>query len=327
MIEEILKHINLKTLLLSLGIQAKDKGHYYMSACPSPTHTDKKPSWAIYKDTGHHSCYGCGFSGSINHLVKSLSGKGIIEFCDLGEMESFVFKNHKVVKPHQVKGFPIKKNQMIVEGTVHSVYDSDEVMKYLSGRHITDQFIMDFGLFYMENGKINGTPIYNRVLTPILYEDKRISIEARDYTEKQKKKVIYPKGGTVNTLFNYDNLNVDELLFLTEGIMDMPLIYSNVSTNVSCTFGVNVTNTQKEMLKQFDNICLFLDDDAAGHDLVESFDKWYEKEFYVTWIADRDPGDKLNTVEDIKTAVQNKYSVTEYLLLKSGLAKKETVEW
>lgn len=327
MIEEILKHIDLKTLLMSLGITAEDKGHYYMGACPSGNHADNKPSWTLYKDTGHHVCYSCGFSGSLNHLVKSLSGKSIVEFCNLGEMESFVFKNHKVAKPSEVKGFLIKKNQMNIEGTVFSVFENKEVMNYLTKRHITQKFIEDFGLFYMKSGKINGTPIYDRVLIPIIYNNKRISIEARDYTEIQVKKVIYPKGGTVNTLFNYDNLDTNELLYLCEGIMDIPLIYSNITKNVSCTFGVNITLTQKEMLKQFDRICLFLDDDLAGHALVESFDEWYEKEFYVTWIADRDPGDKANTKEDIQKAINNRYSVTEYLLLKSGLINKEEVIW
>jgi len=327
MIEEVLKHIDLKTLLMSLGITAEDKGHYFMAACPSGNHADNKPSWTVYKDTGHHVCYACGYSGSLNHLVKSLSGKGIIEFCDLGEMESFVFKNHKINKPSEAKGFPIKKNQMIIEGIVKSVFENPSVLSYLTKRHVNKQFIEDFNIFYMDIGKINGTPIYNRVLIPIEYDYQRISIEARDYTETQKKKVIYPKGGTVNTLFNYDNLNTKDTLYLCEGIMDIPLIYSHVSRNVSCTFGVNITVTQKEMLKQFPKICLFLDDDTAGHALVESFDGWYENEFEITWIEDRDPGDKANTVYDIRTAIDNSYTVTEYLLLKSGLIKKEIIEW
>jgi len=326
MIDEILKHIDLKTLLLSLGVTAVDKGHYFMGPCPSGNHIDKNPSWVLYKDTGHHVCYSCGFSGSLNHLVKSLSGKGIVEFCDLGEVESFIFKNHQIVKPITAKGFPIKKNQMTIEGPIKSVYDSKEVMSYLRKRHITDKFIQDFGIFYMKDGKINKTPIHDRVLIPIVYNNQRVSIEARDYTEKQAKKVIYPKGGTVNTLFNYDNLNKNELLYLCEGIMDTPLLYS-ITNNVSCTFGVNITNTQKEMLKQFNKICLFLDDDKAGHDLVMRFDEWYENEFYVTWIADRDPGDKLNTINDIKNAMNNKYSATQYLLLKSGLIDINKIEW
>lgn len=327
MIEEILKHIDLKTLLMSLGIVAEDKGHYYMSTCPSGTHADNKPSWTLYKDTGHHVCYSCGFSGGLGHLVKTLSGKSIIEFCDLGEMESFIFKNHKVSKPSEVKGFPVKKNQMNIEGTIFPVFENKEVMSYLTKRHITQKFIEDFNIFYMKSGKINGTPLNDRVLIPISYEGSRISIEARDFTEKQAKKVIYPKGGTVNTLFNYDNLSINELLYLCEGIMDIPLIYDHITKNVSCTFGVNITNTQKEMLKQFDKICLFLDDDKAGHDLVEKFDSWYEKEFYITWIANRDPGDKANTVKDIENACNNQYTATEYLLLKSGLLNREAVEW
>ena len=327
MMDEILKHIDLKTLILSLGITAEDKGHYFMGPCPSGNHMDKTPSWTLYKDTGHHVCYSCGFSGSINHLVKSLSGKGIVEFCDLGEMESFIFKNHKVATPSEAKGFPIKKNQMVIEGAVHNVFDDEVVMEYLKGRHINKQFIDDFSLFYMKNGKINGTPIANRVLIPIVYDHKRISIEARDYTNNQKKKVIYPKGGTVNTLFNFDNLDKNELLYLCEGIMDIPLIYSNVTKNVTCTFGVNITNTQKEMLKQFPKVCLFLDDDIAGHNLVNSFDQWYENEFEVTWIAGRDPGDKANTINNIEVACENKYTATEYLLMKSGLLSSNEVEW
>ncbi len=327
MMDEILKHINLKTLLLSLGITSEDKGHYFMGPCPSGNHLVKTPSWTLYKDTGHHVCYSCGFSGSINHLVKSLSGKGIIEFCDLGEMESFVFKNHKIATPSESKGFPVKKNQMIIEGPIFNVSDNEEVTSYLKTRHIDQSFVEDFSLFYMKNGKINGTPISDRLLIPIVYEGKRISIEARDFTGKQKKKVLYPKGGTVNTLFNYDNLDKNELLYLCEGIMDIPMIYSNITKNVSCTFGVNVTNTQKEMLKQFPKICLFLDDDKAGHDLVNSFDEWYENEFEVTWIENRDPGDKLNSVTDIEKACTNKYTATEYILLKSGLLNHNEVVW
>lgn len=81
-----------------------------------------------------------------------------------------------------------------------------------------------------------------------------------------QKKVLYPANSNVNiTLWNIDNLNYDEDLYVVEGTGSIPKIYLNISKNVTCIFGSNITLEQIEILKKFNKrIILIPDMDIAG---------------------------------------------------------------
>ena len=85
------------------------------------------------------------------------------------------------------------------------------------------------------------------------------------------KKVKYESGSFVkNTIFNVDNLNYDEILFLTEGISSLPKIWDNISKNCSCTFGSQVSSEQIIYLEKFKQVNLIVDQDKAGVKMVRT---------------------------------------------------------
>jgi len=82
-------------------------------------------------------------------------------------------------------------------------------------------------------------------------------------------KVLYPINSNVcDTLFNYDNLEKNKILFLVEGIGSISKIWSNVSKNVTCFFGVKLSFKQLELLKEFETIYHIPDFDEAGYNSV-----------------------------------------------------------
>lgn len=82
-------------------------------------------------------------------------------------------------------------------------------------------------------------------------------------------KVLYPVNSNVqNTIFNVDNLNYNEILYLVEGFGSVPKIWTHISKNVSCFFGVKLSEKQIEILKKFKNIIHIPDKDKAGYESV-----------------------------------------------------------
>jgi DNA primase len=70
-------------------------------------------------------------------------------------------------------------------------------------------------------------------------------------------------------IFNVDNLDYEEDLYACEGIGSIPKIYNNISENVTCTFGSNVSDYQINLLSRFKKrIILIPDNDQAGNKMI-----------------------------------------------------------
>ena len=79
------------------------------------------------------------------------------------------------------------------------------------------------------------------------------------------KKVKYLSGSKIKeTIFNIDNLNRDETLYISEGLGSIPKLWSHVSKNCSCTFGSEISQDQIDYLKQFKQVIIIPDNDNAG---------------------------------------------------------------
>jgi len=74
---------DVKRVVKRLGIDIKKKrGHELYARCPNLSHMDKTPSWSINEITGAHHCFGCEYGGSLNDLVKDLTGLSLKEFME-----------------------------------------------------------------------------------------------------------------------------------------------------------------------------------------------------------------------------------------------------
>jgi 5S rRNA maturation endonuclease (ribonuclease M5) len=101
-----------------------------------------------------------------------------------------------------------------------------------------------------------------------LYKDGKVS-EDKTLFYLMDKKVKYESGSRVKqTLFNIDNLNYDEVLYLCEGIGSIPKLWTYISKNCTCTFGSQISPDQIEYLKKFKEIIIIPDRDIAGQKMV-----------------------------------------------------------
>lgn len=67
-----------------------------------------------------------------------------------------------------------------------------------------------------------------------------------------KPKVLYPAFAQLDdTIFNIDNLNLNEDLYLCEGIGGVPKVWNTLSKNVTCIFGTAITPQQFHILSLF----------------------------------------------------------------------------
>jgi DNA primase len=279
--------IEARELFLSTGVRFADKGDYYSIFCPFHSNT-KTASAVLYKDKWLFKCFGCNTIYSFTKLYETLKGKPWDEH---GEFSMIPIPVKDTMSADSRRAFEIE------EGRVTSIYDNAKALEYCRSREVSDEFMQFFNFQatdlcqFKKLNKDDLTSIWrDRLLIPITVDGRPFSLEGRDYTRKQIPKCLYPKHCKTDTCFNQDNLDKANPLIVCEGIMDIHKIWSSIDKNVTCTFGVTLSDAQKRYLKNIPNIILFIDDDPAGHGSVSTFEKFMECDFKVALVPGTDPG-------------------------------------
>jgi len=311
--------IDARELLVSSGIRFLDKGEYYSIFCPF--HNNKRTASAsLYKDRWLFKCFGCGTTYSFSKFYEALKGK------PWNEHGSF---NMIPIPVKDTLSNVYREMYAIEDGQVTSVYDNAKALDYCRKRGVSDEFMQCFDFQasdlckFKKINKNDPVSIWrDRLLIPINLNGKPYNLEGRDYTGKQTPKCLYPKHCKMNICFNQDNLDKSKPLIVCEGIMDIHKIWSNVDRNVTCTFGVSLSEGQKEFLKDAQNIILFIDDDLAGHGSVSTFEKFMSYDFEVAIIGGTDPGGA--NVKQINDALSKAVSWVDFLMEDTNLFGKST---
>lgn len=332
--EELDAVFPVRSILDSMGIQKlKDRGDYFHFS--SPLREDKNPSMALYKSNLFCIDFAGYFKGSLFKLYTEVTGNNFFNEFGINKIKFLnnLYDRKNLYRREAVGRLELSDYQMYFFGGAlnYNVYDFPEVKEYLESRFITKEFAEHFHIAYTHETKIirgtkrhdldtlmdMATTFRERICIPIYYKDYLVSIEGRNASGEYPK-VIYPKGGSVSNLFNYNNLKKDEPLVVVEGIMDMPRIWQHVTKNVTTVFGIQMTRNQREQLKEFD-VILFPDNDESGRIMVDLFDQSQDRPYKVTFLPSGDPGDEFNSIEDIRYAIENAVDDTSYFLNNSGL--------
>lgn len=312
-LEEILPHLSLQN--------QKKYEDYYSFSCPF--HKEKNNSFVLYNN-GFGKCFACNEQTNIYKLTKFLTGKSVYQILNIKNTEyrTFLFnkENNRINESIKKKYEYLENKSFVIKGKLLNVFDNEEALSYLRQRNITNEIIKDFNIKCCNMLTINNTFLKDRIIIPIYENNKIIAYEARDYTRKQEKKVIYPRGSSVNSLLNIDNLNKKELLHVVEGFMDIPLIYSYISKNVTCLFGASITKRQIELLNEFE-VCLIPDIDSSGENTISILDKMLDKEFYIAKLKKSKDCGEAN-LNEIKEAIDNKVLSNDYMLNKYDMKYK-----
>lgn len=242
-----------------------------------PFHKDKTPSLFINFDRGIFNCFSCGRKGSIESLFKELIGSSMYKTLGINYTPFSVYARVHQTQPFDVKEEDNTKLKHVYlnfdSSKLGSIKDYPEVLEYLQRRGIklTTANSMKFR-YVKEPLSINTTLFEDRLLIPIYEDGRLISIEGRKIGELKntEPKVLYPKNCTVNSLYDIDNLNRDETLYVVEGLMDLAVLRSSLFfKNSSSIFGANLTDRQLKLLSEFKKVTYIPDSDQAGEKTVD----------------------------------------------------------
>ncbi len=320
-------YIDLAVILYSLNLHnLKEHSSYFTACCPSIHHNDKNPSWIIYKNTGVHKCFSCGFQGGIDHLVKYLTNKSLLDFLNIEEQSSYIFQ--KSLQHALTTTFPeIIRDNIKIEGKFLPIRDNPVAFDYMHDRGAGVDFIKQFDIKYAKNIYINETFYNERICIPIIRGGKLINVEGRDITGRQKPKVLYCRNGISDTLFNIDNLDFEKPLFMVEGVMDIIKIYEHISKNVTCTFGVSLSANQIKLIPKIKQLILIPDNDDGGKKFISAIDNIYtDREFEIVTLSVGEDPNSIS-VEDLKEAINKKQLTIDYWLDNTDLFLPQPITW
>ena len=356
-----LNNIDIFKALDSLGIKHQSKPNnrgWIPIICIF--HSDKNfGNASINVNSGVISCYRCGVSKNISTLLKernsnytyipqtnyqpeikkevkkstNIDSKLIYRFIhkEIDNPEDFYYLKQRGFTKEFCKEFKIvrsftdpycdyfcypiiDKDKNIYQTEFRKLMQMEYLQKYykcydLSYHQLTEQFKQQ-----CEKENI-------RIADYKLYKGNNI-IEDKTLFYLLDKKVKYESGSQIkNTIWNINNLNFNEVLWLTEGIGSMSRIWSYISKNCSCTFGSQILQPQIEYLKKFVQVNLVVDQDAAGLKMASTLYSEL-KNLFVVDIPYEDTHEEY--VESIKNCILKtpmQYTSKSMILSKVKMAK------
>lgn len=235
-----------------------------------PFHDDKTPSLYIHLQDGVFRCFSCKRQGSIEALFKEYVGESIYKTLGITYNEFSAYASR--TRPAATNFESLDKDVSVtLEGGITPFSSSPEVMGFLRRRHISTKVATSMQFRYSEKAYISKTFFDKRLLIPIYEKGKLISVEGRDITGKASPKVLYPRGSSVNTLYELDKLDTEAPLYVVEGLMDLALLRAYPEfKNSTSIFGAALTQRQIYLLKKFSKVIVIPDNDAAGLGTIET---------------------------------------------------------
>lgn len=122
--------------------------------------------------------------------------------------------------------------------------------------------------------KIGYDPVDNRIIFPHFWRSKLVGWQGRSIpsgpywpqTEpewpKYKSTLSFPKS---STLYNYDRASEFERVIVVESPMSVAKAYEYGIENIVATFGAKVTEGQLSLLRDFEEVLVWMDSDGAGY--------------------------------------------------------------
>ena len=162
--------------------------------------------------------------------------------------------------------------------------------------------------------------IVSRAIIPHFFNGQLVGWQGRKLTEdprvpKYKNSKNFPKAWT---LYNYDNVCKDEEIIVVESPMSVLKLKSLDITNVVSTFGAGVSNYQIHLLRQFQEICVWMDGDDAGRRASSDLTSCLSKTNMVT-ILEEDGEDPASVGDPLDYLMNQRKNVLQWTLNQKGL--------
>ena len=327
---------DIELLLTTHGIKYKKKGHDIKCLCPNPSHNDKHiGSFSFDTVKGVGNCFACGYSCNIFSLNKLLGEK----------LKYDKNANYEFTKSLKPKKEIIEYPKPIVYGKLYSVRYNQKVMDFLHSIGFSDEFIDEREIKYcnycemIAENLINDieedpTVMQNRICIPIYKDGKLVNYECRSFVGDEPK-VKYVNGCKVNFIYNYENLDLNEKVILTESIKNLGKGW-NVNHNIISSFGNQITDIKLEMLNKIPKLIVFLDNDDGGLLMARKLKDGYNGELYATFNPKkyRDKNGELKgfdmndcTIDEIQFYLNHTMSIDKAIQKLSNNNKADEIFW
>lgn len=334
-------------ILTRLGaLQKETTKNQLMLKCLNPEHADKHASMSVNLEKGLCNCWACGYSGTLTSKYYEITGHSIYK--DLGlKRSAFNFSSVTKTETPAETFERLPSTDFSFEGNLTSITKSDAALAWAKKRGFSSSFCDLNNIKFCKHFRTYQTSdpenkeemsfFKECVVIPIYEKQKLISFEARDVLgkeawvdylksrgyqqidEKSYRKVLYPKHSSVNTLYQLDFLDMDEPLYIVEGLMDLfSLRTCSEFKNSTCIFHCNPTERQIYYLKKFKKIIYIVDNDVPG---LTACKKLMERMPGKVWYLR--PPERKN-VKDINDILQGKDEHIKSVedLIKMGWLKK-----
>lgn len=326
-------------ILSSLGLSYSNQSDRYKLLCPF--HRDSKASFYIEKENGLYYCFGCGAKGNWYSLIKELTGKNPYVFLGISNQDRKTDKFYRelAIQAYR-KANEIRKTKKVEElneesyqeikivGKCDHPYNIQECKDYCKQRHISEEDIETYGIFYTEDAYVGIKRYLKRLVLPIRHRSGQIiSYEGRDITKKQEDKCLYPyKSKTGDTVWEHQSLDYNLPIIWAEGVMDV-LAIQKVIKDVQCSsyFGIQMTNKQRDIVNRFNRHTLIFDPDEGGDRGIEIFKKNVKSKFLIALLEEFDPGE-ASPLELLK-AYDNKMTYFDYKLQQREELQSRVTNW
>ncbi len=222
----------------------------------------------IFKPRGNFHCFRCHRKGSLKYLLQSIEGISDDEYDDLFEVEinndelpvdliKEKFKRHKYTKESNL--LDSVPGELISENTLTEYI---LLQRFINKRNIQLSTLIKYKCRFC--GYVGKYA--NRLILPVIENNKVVSFQARDLTNKAEKKYDNPKVSVHEYLYKTEFLD-DSHVYIVEGVFDAwRMLYNTVAI-----FGKTLTKTQKRLLRSLGvkKYIFCLDSDASMYTIKE----------------------------------------------------------
>lgn len=315
-------HVDVEKILNELKLPYQVAGKNFIIRCVSGLHKDVRPSLHINRESGVFNCSPCGYKGNMITLVSRVTGITTADAYEKLSKDTQDFFGEYVVghKPRKFEDRKKKSKRVTMSPSFLKINPGHEMFfNYLHERGVTETMINYFDIRCCLVGWFNY-----RIVFPVYFQNKLVSYAARDILKKEERferepdkndyrPYLFPSGVSMGDyLFNYDNLNQFNPLYLVEGIFDVLNLWKRGYKNSTCIFGKVVSDGQARLLKKFRNIVVIPDTDEKEKKLtlvdsaVDQLSMWCNL-FRVDIPEGYDPGN----CPDIETHIKNNVSTVK----------------
>ena len=186
---------------------------------------DGKYNLCINYREGWYHCWRCNTSGRISKIIRDYGGQTILaeyyqEIENIRNSQEYqLFQENALVKSEIIEvenAVKLPENFRLISSADRESYPA---YKYLRERGIDYNLINEFGIGYVPWS--DDYTMRCRVVIPSYDEYKNLNYYvARDYTDKQLRKVMNPDVNKKAIIFNEGKINWGENIYIVEGPMD-----------------------------------------------------------------------------------------------------------